>query len=170
MLHQVREPVAVVRSLMRMRFFHRPSRDPDYVRFAVDHFPELASGPPLERCLKYWVGWNRLAECAAHVEGLRYYRYRLEDLGPSLLREVLEVVGHSFDATGTERALRELPDDCNTRGDLAEDAGLTWRTFPEGEVLDQVRELAAHYGYTDPTPTGTLTVASVVPGPGDSNP
>jgi len=160
-LHQVREPLAVVRSLMRMRFFHRPSSDPAYAAFAVEHFPALAQGEPLERCIAYWVGWNRLAEQASAVPGLRYVRYRLEDMGVELLEQLCGVLEHPFDAARAEAALRALPADVNTRGERSEDAALRWQGLAPGGLLTQARALASAYGYGEPLPSGALEVRAL---------
>src|SRR5260221_13550573 len=74
-LHQVREPVANVRSSLRIRFFRTPSW---YRSFAEQHAPTLLLGSEPERCLRYWLEGNRMAAPARTKPGPEDFRYRLE--------------------------------------------------------------------------------------------
>jgi len=149
-LHQVREPLAVVRSFLRMRFFEDPSDYPEYLAVARAVLPELGAGAPLERALRYWLGWNRLAERAAQTRGLRYLRYRVEDLDLELVAELAAELGHAVPPGQIERALARQPRDLNTRGDRTADPR-TWEELAlqgtAAELAPQVRALAEQYGY-----------------------
>lgn len=160
-LHQVREPVAVVRSHLRLGFF---SHRTPFLDFAEEHYPELRGGAEVERCLRYWLGWNRLVELAAGIDALEYYRYRLEDVGPELVGDLLEVLGAPRGRDEVARALAAVPRDTNTRG-AERLARPTWFELPAGELRDAVAELAAAYGYAGVGPGGTLRVGPL-PGVG----
>jgi len=155
-LHQLREPMAVIRSFLRIRFFDEPSA---YLRFAEACVPDLASGDRVEKCMKYWLHWNRLAERAAELEGLRYLRFRLEDVDAPLVARMLELIGYPCDPERVARAVAQRPRDYNTRGDKGPDADLTWDTLPHGDLRDALAALAARYGYEGATDDGTLAVA-----------
>jgi len=154
-LHQVREPVAVIRSFLRIRFFDEPS---PYLKFAEARVPELARGDRVERCMKYWLQWNRLAELGAHFEDLRYLRYRLEDIDAALLERLLELIGYRCEPERVARAVAERPRDYNSRGDKQADADVTWEALPRGELRESVAELAGRYGYEGTSKDGTLAV------------
>jgi hypothetical protein len=143
-LHQVREPVAVIRSFLRIRFFETPS---PYLKFAQRCQPDLSQGEAIERCMKYWLGWNRLAELGAHIEGLRYFRYRLEDIDAVLLQQILAMIGYDCDPERVARAVDQRPRDYNTRGTKQYDGAVRWEMLPGGRLLDAMVELAARYGY-----------------------
>lgn len=154
-LHQVREPVAFLRSKVRTRFFEVPSW---YKSFAERVRPPLLEGSPLERGMRYWLEWNRMVEAAAEEPARRTLRYRLEDVGEPLLEEILETVGVTIDPERVAAALARLPRDYNTRGDRALDAGLGWGDLPAGDLRDEVRDMATRYGYGEPTGEGTLAL------------
>lgn len=58
-LHVVREPVAVVRSLVGIGFW---VHDTAFQRFALGHEPELAGMDPVSASVEWWVRWN--ARCS----------------------------------------------------------------------------------------------------------
>ncbi len=154
-LHQVREPVAVIRSHLRLAFFERPS---PYLDFARRHFPELADGTPARRALLYWVGWNRTAEGAASIEGVPYFRFRLEDLDADLLLELARALDHPLERSFAERVIAAQPGDYNRRGDRSADTA-TWSGIlaeAEPELREEAERLAAAYGYGEETAEGFL--------------
>jgi len=138
-LHQVREPVQVVRSFLRIRFFEEPS---PYREFVETVCPDLSSGTPFERACTYWVQWNQLAERAATIPGLAYRRFRLEDVDEDLLFEIVQLIGRGVERAALAEALREHPRDVNTRGSKERDGEVSAASMPV-----EVRKLAAEYGY-----------------------
>lgn len=145
-LHQVRDPLAVIRSLQRTRFFDQPS---SYRRFAELHEPDIASGSSLERAMRYWTAWNRLTERAAQVEHLRYRRYRLEDLELGFLEQLLADIGRPV-PEDLASIYASVPLDTNSEGSKEHDHEIRWATLPQGPVLDELIELGEHYGYQLP--------------------
>lgn len=83
----VRHPVAVVRSLMGIQFFHPELEDAPFPRFAREHCPEIVGLEPLEAAVEWWVAWNercaRLADVKLRVEDLRK-GWALAELGDGL--------------------------------------------------------------------------------------
>ena len=156
-LHQVREPVAVVRSFLRIRFFETPS---PYLDFAVEHFPELESGPPEERALRYWIGWNQLVELATELGAGAYHRYRLEDVDAPLVEEILRALDQPLDSDRVREVVEKSPRDYNSRGAKATDT-ITWSDLERLPLAAEARELAARYGYAGETESGTLAVGPV---------
>ncbi|MCP3914054.1 MAG: hypothetical protein GY711_00685 [bacterium] len=143
-LHQVRDPLAVVRSLVRTRFFDDPSL---YRDFAEQLCPELAQGSAVERSARYWVSWNRMVEEQARSAGLPYMRYRLEDYSPELVRQMTEFLQHEASTERITAALANHPTDFNTRGDKSHDEEIVLEAL-DPNLENQLTHLASHYGYT----------------------
>jgi hypothetical protein len=143
-LHQLRNPISVIRSLVRIRFFDTPS---PFRLFAEAHLPDVRTGAPLERSLRYWVEWNRLVQRAEHMPHLRYVRYSVEDLTPLLLRDILSRAGIGCAISRVEAVLRAHPRTVNTRGSKHRDHLIQWETLPAGQARLACEQLAEEYGY-----------------------
>jgi len=154
-LHQVREPVANVRSSLRIEFFRTPSW---YRSFAEQHAPTLLLGSEVERCLRYWLEWNRMAERAKTKPELDYFRYRLEDIDREIVAEICLRIGLDVTLPRIDEVLAQMPRDYNTRGDKTQDAEWRWSDLPPGETKRAAEKLAASYGYGIETEDGTLRV------------
>lgn len=154
-LHQVREPVANVRSSLRIQFFRTQSW---YRSFAEQHAPALLSGSEAERCLCYWLEWNRMAESARTKPALEYFRYRLEDIDREIVAEICLRIGLEASSARIDEVLADLPRDYNTRGDKAHDGDCRWSELPECDTKRAVQRLAASYGYGAEIADGTLAV------------
>ncbi|MBI5433855.1 MAG: hypothetical protein HZA52_13570 [Planctomycetes bacterium] len=152
-LHQVREPVAVVRSFLRIRFFEGKSV---WKRFAEAHVAELASGTPLERCVKYWLGWNQLCQAASGMRHVEYRRHRLEDIDVDFLDELCSTLGEPRERATIVAALDRIPRDTNTSGAKHQDGSLRWSNLPRGEWGAELEDLAGRYGYAGELPDGGL--------------
>ncbi|MBK7644667.1 MAG: hypothetical protein IPJ19_16765 [Planctomycetes bacterium] len=154
-LHQVREPVANVRSSLRIQFFSTPSW---YRIFAEEHAPTLLVGSEPERCLRYWLEWNRMAERAREMPALEYFRYRLEDIDHALVGEICARIGLEVTPARIAEVLEQIPRDYNTRRDKQNDGDWRWSELPPGGTKRAVEQLAASYGYGPETAEGTLHV------------
>jgi hypothetical protein len=154
-LHQVREPVANARSSLRIRFFSTPG---PYRSFAEKHAPALLLGSEPERCLRYWLEWNRMAERAHDLPDLEYFRYRLEDIDAELVAGICARIGLAATPARIAEVLAQLPRDYNTRGAKQHDEDWRWSELPPGETKRAVARLAASYGYGAETEGGTLSV------------
>ncbi len=144
-LHQVRDPISVVRSLVRIKLFQRP-RSP-YTVFAEEFCEALRHGSPLERSIHYWLEWNRMAEQARLLPGIRYFRYRLEDIDESLVEEILLAIGFQHSQEGVKQALASHPSDYNARGSRGKDGKISWQSLPGGYARRRLEEQAQVYGY-----------------------
>jgi hypothetical protein len=144
-LHQVREPLAVLRSLRRVGLFETSG---PFRSFVAEHLgQELEAAAPLEAGLLYWDRWNGLVEQRARDAGLPYQRHRLEDLDPVTLAGLLAQAGHYRSPAEIEERQRRVRSDRNTRGDKSTDGTLTWASLPDSAAKQAVAERARTYGY-----------------------
>lgn len=152
-VHQIREPIAVIRSLLRINFFTSPNCA--YRGTMHRDAPHIFQGDPLERAMRYWLEWNRLTEDAASCPHLRPLCWRLEDIDADLVEAFLHTIDHHADRADIERALADNPRQYNTRGNRSADR-LTWDDLPSGRLKDQLAEYAASWGYQGVSPDGCL--------------
>lgn len=153
-LHQVRDPLKVIRSHMGMRFFadlYVPSKylaeeHLDFLDFLQNHAPEIFEAETeVCRCMRYWYYWNRLA---ARVEGstdYTYLRYCVEDLNLAKLQDILRQLAFDADEKRCRAALEEVSTNTNTR---PRDSSWTWENLPAGADKDRTLALAVAYGYS----------------------
>jgi hypothetical protein len=166
LLHQVRDPLATVRSLVGMRVFQtkphplmqlryrlqhhrvrfaRPIANPRFVRFAADHCPEaFEPDDETSRAAAYWVRWNCMIEDAADRAHLTYRRYRVEDLDDDLLTEFDHLLGGS--ATPAEVAAIRTGLGTSTHRARQVDA-LTIADIRDSTIRSRLARLAAEFGY-----------------------
>jgi hypothetical protein len=154
----VREPVANVRSSLRIQFFRTPSW---YRSFAEQLAPALLVGSEAERCMRYWLEWNRMAERARELPRLDYLRYRLEDIDGELVAQICRKIELPVSSERIDEVLAALPRDFNTRGNKQHDGDWRWSELPPGETKRSVEKLAASYGYGLETEDGTLRVLPI---------
>jgi hypothetical protein len=165
-LHQVRDPLATVRSIVGVRMFQtkphplmqaryrlqyyrirfaRPITNPRFIRFAATHCPE-AFEPEDEtsRAATYWVRWNRMIEQAANRANLTYRRYRVEDLDDDLLTDFDHLLGGA--ASPAEVAAVRAKLGTSTHRARQVDA-LTMADIRDSSIRSQLSDLAAEFGY-----------------------
>ncbi len=94
--HQVREPLAVIRSALSFR-----EESWDYISHHID-CPRFE--PPMLRAARYWLLWNEQAERIAT------WRYRIEDL-----HDLLPAFCKRIVVQPRSNVLTSLPTDINTR-------------------------------------------------------
>jgi hypothetical protein len=153
-VHQLRDPLAVITSLVGQRFLqtephpmmlaryrlqhHRirvgkPITNPLFIRFAADHCPDVFSyDDEPTRSAHFWTSWTALIARGADRAGVDVHRVRVEDLdGPALL-DLCHAIGgrQTLDEVERVRVDRISLDD------------ITDRT-----VRDRLVETAAAYGY-----------------------
>jgi hypothetical protein len=128
-----RHPVACVRSLVGTWFLTADGSP--HTAFALEHEPELAELPPVERAVEWWVRWNtraaRLAELTVPVETFTL---------PRVLGEVAAVIGHQLDPA----AAASVPTDVHHG--RQED-------IPAGEIWRLLDGRATAFGYAPHTET-----------------
>jgi hypothetical protein len=131
-LHQVREPVAVVRSLVGTRFFDRT----DHYLEIVARYLEL-TGDPVVDAMRYWIDWNH--RCEHHAD----LTYRVEDL-PDRLPEIVTLIDPGKTGSVMAAAAR-VSTSTNTR-QRAEEIG-SIDDLPGGKQKDRLVEMGRRYGY-----------------------
>ena len=153
--HQVREPLAVIRSHAGIRFFADkfvPSKDLAgshryYLAIVKEFLPDLFEATDeLTRCARYWIEWNEAVEKSASKLGLNYLRYRIEDFDLALLKKINEVIGAPVSQKALEKALREVSRSTNTR---TRSKAVSWKTLSRlpKDVHRRLIRLAKRYGY-----------------------
>lgn len=157
-LHQLRNPLDVVRSHMGIRFF-ADRREPS-IHLAENHADFLhvirRSAPDVflerdecTRCAVYWVRWNQIVERSARRARLDYVRYRLEDLDAPLLETLLARMGAEVTRDRIEDVLSRVPHDVNHR---SRDESVTFDRVRTGSSRKALCALARRYGYPLPAP------------------
>ena len=181
-IHQVRQPLAVASSWYRIRLFARtPLITVCYGQVTPRQLMRIASTPrattrrwqyirnqrqlvkratkafdasgEAERCVRYWSDWNRLAEEAS--AGRPYLRFRLEDLGPRVWKEIGAFIeadlGPMPELTPARGRKYRVPTDQGFDKEISDPANrkprYPVRPFPAIAIPDSVRSLAEKYGY-----------------------
>lgn len=134
-LHQVRHPLDVVRSLVGIRMFSNPEHTA-FRWFMYAHVRGLTGDDVLDS-MRWYVDWNR--RCEQHAA----WRYRVEDVDTDLVVRITEAVGFPITHEVAAAALDEVPTTFNHR----RRAELSWDDLPAGELRDQLAEIADAYGY-----------------------
>lgn len=157
LLHQVRNPMKVLSSLIKKQMFVANGNEPlcPYGRFALANL-----GLPQEVYstliyLHYWTKWNLMIE---HAGSFRpYMRYRVEDMSDlqtGILEKILwDAMGLSLqDCEEVRDALGHVPHDVNHyRGKAPSDIenlNLTIGNLPKVRETLDVYTLALRYGYS----------------------
>lgn len=132
-LHQLRDPLDVARSLYGIGLLHPAVRDSNsYARLLV----RLTSPPADEAaaCLHVWRVLNELI-----ADRKPDLTYRVEALDASLLGAIVDLIdpGHRHTARDLERAIRDAGDrNSRPRAEL-----------PPDHITDELRRAAARFGY-----------------------
>jgi hypothetical protein len=166
-LHQVRAPLATVRSIVGVRMFQtkphpmmalryrlqyyrirfaRPITNARFIRFAADHCPGAFSlDDEASRAAYYWVRWNRLIEESGSRAGLTYRRYRVEDLDDTLLAEFDHLLGGTASIDDVAAVRAELGTSTHRARQI--DA-MALDDIADAPVRDELAALAKEYGYS----------------------
>ena len=151
---QVRHPLRVVRSLLSLRFFGddylAPGSfaDPRHYNLVMNALPGIRKfATAIERCLFYWVEWNKLwwRSCSITRRGNHYYRF--EDLLDPLTGEL----GNLYFLLTGQRELPEIKWPANVHKIYGNGSGpaVTWGMIPDGPLKSEAQSLAEFYGYKD---------------------
>jgi hypothetical protein len=165
-VHQVRDPMAVVASLVGIGFFspwrvpaeaagdavesvrrvasrrrRRPIRA-DFRRFLRRYAPavELWTSP-VQRAVEYWITWNGIVE--ERADPRRYRMQRVEDLDAVSVGDLLRAVGFERDPAVVAAALDAIPRFVNAGPHLFSPH---WDDLPN-DLSDRFRASADRYGY-----------------------
>jgi hypothetical protein len=144
--HQVRHPLAVLRSMLATDFFSSPGRYAPYYRLLQSTLPRLDDrGTPVRKAMYYIVAWNRRCERAATL------RWRVESLDAATLRRASALVGCERSVQACAAALERVPRDVNRlelRG--LERADLAWADLPDCPEKRDLVDSLRRYGYGRP--------------------
>lgn len=142
-VHLVRDPLAVVRSMLRIGFLG-DGKDGPYVRFVYEHQPDVAAIPDhLGRLIAHVARWDRLATSAGAL-------LRVEDATADRTAETIEY------ATGTVPDRHRLEVTLATYGTRINrhaperahmDRATTWARIAAHPLGSELIERATTYGY-----------------------
>lgn len=136
-LHQTRDPLKVIGSLVSFKLFDDPRFHGPAGEFIARHFQ--MTGNVLEDSMRYYVEWNERCETAKD-----YFRYRIEDLDHRLLRVIADRIGVPVEESRIVTALDRVPKNVNTRFSAK---AIRWRDLPEGRIKDDLMSMSRRYGY-----------------------
>jgi len=167
-LHQVRDPLATIRSIVGVRMFQtkphplmqlryrlqyhhirfaRPITNARFIRFAATHCPGIFDLPDeTSRAAAYWVRWNRMIEKAASDRDLGYERYRVEDLDDARLAQLDRRLGGTATTDDVARIRGELGTSTHRARQVDH---VRYDDVKDGPTREQLRELGLDYGYRD---------------------
>lgn len=148
-LHQVREPLAVIDSLLDLGLFASPFTDEihrPWRRFLERHFS--LGGDPLVDAMRFYVQWNE--RCEAHAS----LRLRIEDQSPLIARfaEGLYPGKGALVEDHLARVSRKINSREERRVDRTRSVGLSVRDLPHGVDRDALLAMAERYGYSQIRP------------------
>ncbi len=136
-LHQVRNPLEFVRSIVGIAFLSEQRREKPFPTIIEREAPEVYEPDrQADRAALLWRIWNTRAEAHADIT------YRLEDLDVALLLRLAELLELDLSEGQAAQALDSVPRDVNRRN---RNEKISW-----ARIAPIVAELAAHYGYEVP--------------------
>lgn len=139
----VRNPVAVIASLMGLKTFSKPLAWSPNVKFNFRHVPQMSrDDAPIMCCMKYWLRWNEMVEQHAVAT---FRSEALADLGTGELKRLISVIGGEFHAGDAQRALDHFGTTWNAKD---RDHNVRWQRLPGGECKGAIATAAQRYGYT----------------------
>jgi hypothetical protein len=142
-VHLVRDPIEVIRSLVGIKFFdddppqgHEPYLQP--IRAVMPGVFDRKT--PVARAAQFVHDWNRMIQDRARL------RIRAEDMcQPDALSEFLELVAVHRDFDTLKFVLDQVPSNMNSR---PRDENIGWSDLDHlGKLGRQMSELAEEYGY-----------------------
>lgn len=135
-IHQVREPMAVVSSWLA----NRSMRSQFVVRFLLKWCPRPLTEPdPASAVLQYWVQWNRMVEYHAN------YRWQVETITREDIYDSLILSGRDVNKSSIGSALGSTSSITNRKeSDVPK---VTWNDIKNKEVRKEAEKLASKYGY-----------------------
>lgn len=138
-LHQIRNPVRVIRSMVGGGSFDKP--DDLYNQFADRHMESHfePGDSALVKCMKFWLYWNQMA--ARLYEDHRYFRYRLEDMPVGRIVDFLDL---GIPSETVDRAVRDTGKTVNSRPRCST---VSWASFIDNGLKQAIAFQAAEYGY-----------------------
>jgi hypothetical protein len=150
-LHQVRDPVRTVNSLIHTRICDParlgcvtslkpvPTHANPFALFLWCHtpFPSIALSDT-QLAIFFWCHWHRLIEQMS--KGRPYLRYRVEDMSSRLLHDLSMKIAGSAKVSLIDEAMASVSRDSNHRG-------IVPQVVTYNSLGDDARQLAVRYGY-----------------------
>lgn len=156
-LHQVRNPMGVIASIMGLKTWTEKAGWPN-VKFNRRWLPGINDADdPLTKSMKYWLLWNQLVEDAEPVK-----QYRAESICPHLLVEIFDCIGLSQTVANIQPCFTGVYNWTNNTGPHE---AISWRHIPETPLKERVRQKAIQYGYTEQDLYGFCPVSCGKPYP-----
>lgn len=142
-LHQVRNPVKVIRSFWTLSLS-------SFKKFIKQNTPAKVFEEREDDLLfymKHWITWNELIERRkTDIPSGVYLRYRIEDLRFPAKTALMVAEAAGIDPGLFFDTIHGLKTDINHRKARKQ---LTWWDIPESPWKERLRSLAARYGYTE---------------------
>lgn len=156
-LHQVRNPVGVISSIMGNKTWTEKAAWPN-VKFNRRWLPGIHdSDDPLTKSMKYWLLWNQLVEDAGPAK-----QYRAEDVCPHSLEGILACAGISKTVAEIQTCFSQVYSWTNNSGPRE---AVSWRHIPETQLKERVRQKAMQYGYIEEELAGFCSASCGKPYP-----
>lgn len=144
--HQVRNPVAVIRSLMGRETFMPKWRNLPNLRFFFRHLRGADhDDEPIVLAMKYWLGWNRLVGNRCRP-ALRYRVESLSDVTSGTLTQVLVHLNVTWRDKELSCALEKYG---TTFHGGKRDESVTWDSLPDCWLKEMIAVSAKEYGYSE---------------------
>ncbi len=150
LLHQVRNPIKVISSVMRKHIFIAKDNEVinEYGLFALKNMDMSPFVDFSKIYIQYWTKWNQMIEMAG--KNRPYFCYRLEDVveeGSHVLKTLLlDVLGERMDER-KNAVINSIAKDYK-EALIIKDIDLPRSYLPEGEELNVLMALAEKYGYS----------------------
>lgn len=134
-VHLVRHPLAVISSLVAMRFFTDTDHEP-YAGFARKWATDVLPADDLTAACRFWVNWN------AQIRTYATFQFKIEDVDLAWGALLSHLEGYGLVGS----ILKPHIDADYNRSDHG--PRLSWDDLPSGEVHN-VRLSAKRYGYAE---------------------
>jgi hypothetical protein len=132
-LHQVRNPLSVIASLLSIGFFSRDINR--FTDFSRRYF--TPTGDELVDCMNWYTEWNSRCEKYATI------RYKIEDI-QNELPKIFLALGKPVPDAFIE-AVNKLPTNINSLE--ARPKTMKWESLPDGKSKQKLSDMAIRYGY-----------------------
>lgn len=138
-IHLVRDPLSVLRSMLRIRFLNDRRKTSPYTRYALQHCPDLA-GDEFSRTVGFIARWDNLVEGRV---------LRLEDATPDVMTDVVEyATDERPDRNEVAAVMAKLGTNVNAHARRsASDTGVTWDTAAADQYGGEFMRRAGRFGY-----------------------
>lgn len=139
-IHLIRDPIEVIRSFMRIKFFEGDNVYRIWSERQNGYPYDCLVGTRLEKII------NRIIYFHDRLEKRQDFWLKIEDINTETLKPFTEFLGCSFTNDYIEKAIKKTTF-YNSVGDKKDDFLINWNTLPAGETTDRLYEIAKKYDY-----------------------